>query len=161
MNTTRNNTTIAVTLLLLLCGCKGEHTEQATTQYVKTTTVSATNQGGTVSYPGKTRSKDDANLSFRVSGPISKVMVKEGEHVRKGQTIALMDPRDYQVQLSATQAEYEQVKADAERIIAMYEEGNTTASKNSPTTATSWPTPASMLRWTDTYRTYCTKQARP
>ena len=39
-----------------------------------------------------------------------------------------MDPRDYQVQLSATQAEYEQIKADAERVIALYEENGTTAS---------------------------------
>jgi RND family efflux transporter MFP subunit len=54
--------------------------------------------------------------------------VKAGDHVRKGQLLAAMDPRDYQTQLNATQAEYASIKADAERIIAMYNEESTTAS---------------------------------
>jgi RND family efflux transporter MFP subunit len=57
-------------------------------------------------------------------------LVKEGDHVRKGQVVAVMDSRDYRVQLAATQAEYAQVKADAERVMALYAEGNTTASNN-------------------------------
>ncbi|MBR1377708.1 MAG: efflux RND transporter periplasmic adaptor subunit [Bacteroidaceae bacterium] len=125
---TRHKLILTLSLLAMLVACKHEPNETNSIQYVKTAKATDTSQVGMVSYPGKTRSKDDANLSFRVSGPISRVLVKEGDHVSKGQTIALMDQRDYQVQLSATQAEYEQVKADAERIMAMYAEGNTTAS---------------------------------
>jgi RND family efflux transporter MFP subunit len=56
------------------------------------------------------------------------VFVKEGDYVRKGQLIATMDARDYRVQLEATQAEYAQIKADAERVIELYKEQATTAS---------------------------------
>ena len=42
--------------------------------------------------------------------------------------IAEIDSHDYEVQLEATQAEYDQIKADAERVISMYEEGAATAS---------------------------------
>lgn len=112
---------------LLITGCKNKK-ESDQTQYVKTEVAKGTGNFGTISYPGKTKSADEVNVSFRVSGPILKVYVKEGDHVKKGQLIATMDPRDYQVQLSATDAEYQNVKADAERIIAMYKEGNTTAS---------------------------------
>ena len=128
MKMARNKQILTLAILAMFVACKHEPNETNTIQYVKTTKVIGTSQYTQVSYPGKTRSMDDVNLSFRVSGPIIQVHVKEGQHVRKGQLIATMDPRDYQVQLNATQAEYEHVKADAERIIAMYEEGNTTAS---------------------------------
>ena len=79
------------------------------------------------SFAGLTRSADQVNVAFRVSGTISRVLVKEGDHVQQGQLIAIMDDRDYRLQLNATKAEYEQIKADAERVIAMYEDGSTTA----------------------------------
>lgn len=79
-------------------------------------------------FTGKTKAAHDVNLAFRVSGQIARVLVNEGDYVRKGQVVAEMDSRDYQLQLNATEAEYEQIKADAERVIALYGEGNTTAS---------------------------------
>lgn len=122
------NVACILVLAAAACACQNKNNESEHTQYVRTITVSGINEKLNLSYPGKTRPTDDINASFRVSGPITQILVKEGQHVRKGQLIATMDPRDYQVQLNATQAEYEQVKADAERIIAMYGEGNTTAS---------------------------------
>ena len=121
---------LATTVMIVLAmeGCKQKSDKVEDIQYVKTAVAVDANKDIRVNYPGKTRSADDINMSFRVSGPISRIHVKEGQHVSKGQLVASMDPRDYQVQLNATQAEYEQIKADAERIIAMYEEGNTTAS---------------------------------
>ncbi len=79
------------------------------------------------SFTGLVRPADVANVAFRVSGTISRVIVNEGDYVKKGQVLAIMDDRDYRVQLNATKAEYESVKADAERVIAMYEDGSTTA----------------------------------
>jgi RND family efflux transporter MFP subunit len=46
--------------------------------------------------------------------------------VRKGKTLAEIDPRDYGIQLAATEAEYRQIKAEAERIIELYEKGSVT-----------------------------------
>ena len=120
---------MTMTLLLILWGCGNkEKSKTERYQYVKTEVIRNTNRVNNVTFPGKTKSADDINVSFRVSGPIMKVYVKAGDHVRKGQLLAAMDPRDYQVQLNATQAEYESIKADADRIIAMYNEESTTAS---------------------------------
>lgn len=85
---------------------------------------------GATTFTGRTKSAQEVNLAFRVSGQIARVLVKEGDYVSKGQVVAEMDSRDYEVQLAATQAEYEQVKADAERVMALYAEGNTTASNH-------------------------------
>lgn len=119
---------IAATTICTLFGC-GEKKEKATEEvFVNTTEAVSTDKIGEISWPGRTKSVEDVNVAFRVSGPIKAIYVNEGDHVRQGQVIAEMDDRDYQVQLGATQAEYEHIKADAERVMAMYKEGNTTAS---------------------------------
>ncbi|MFI3262967.1 MAG: efflux RND transporter periplasmic adaptor subunit [Rikenellaceae bacterium] len=78
-------------------------------------------------YPGKVSSAADVNLSFRVAGVIDRVVVKEGDYVRNGQVVAYMDDRDYKLQLEATQAEYDGIKAEVDRIVALYEEQSVTA----------------------------------
>ena len=116
-----------VSLFLIACGNTQKGTE-GEPQYVKTAQAKRISDAAELSYPGKTKSSEEVNVAFRVSGPIQKVFVNEGQFVSKGQLIAQMDPRDYEVQLAATQAEYEQIKADAERVIALYKENGTTAS---------------------------------
>lgn len=117
---------IAASLTIMSCGSKQTQAEEV--QYVKTVQALRIGDAAELNYPGRTKSSEEVNVAFRVSGPIQHVLVEEGQFVKKGQLIAQMDPRDYQVQLTATQAEYEQVKADAERVIALYEDNGTTAS---------------------------------
>ncbi|MBQ4376434.1 MAG: efflux RND transporter periplasmic adaptor subunit, partial [Bacteroidales bacterium] len=74
------------------------------------------------SYPGRTEAGTSTDLSFMLVGTIDKLLVKEGDHVSRGQVLARLDTRDYQLQLKATQAEYNQVKAECERVIAMHAE---------------------------------------
>ncbi len=110
------------------CGKKEEKVDD--TPLVDVCEVKDVNGASKQTFTGKTKSASDVNLAFRVSGQIVRVLVNEGDHVSKGQVVAEMDARDYQVQLNATQAEYEQIKADAERVMALYADGSTTASNN-------------------------------
>lgn len=105
------------------CSLKKEHTQE--TPLVRLVEAETSVSGGMSSFPGKTYPSDVSNVAFRVSGTIESVLVKEGDHVRRGQVIARMDSRDYQVQLDATRAEYESVKAECERIIALYNDNGT------------------------------------
>ena len=112
-----------------LTACGGGKTQSSDdVRYVKTVKAERISDAAELSYPGKTKSSEEVNVAFRVAGTLQRVLVREGQYVRKGQLIAELDPRDYQVQLAATQAEYEQVKADADRVIALYGENGTTAS---------------------------------
>ena len=105
--------------------------EQSTVEVplVRLSQVQQVSESAHTSYPGRTQAVNTSNVAFRVSGTLLEVKVKEGDAVREGQVIALMDDRDYQVQLAATEAEYEQIKADCERVIALYQDGSTTAQK--------------------------------
>lgn len=110
------------------CGNKSESVVEP--PLVDVCEVNGLNGAGLQTFTGKTKSASDVALAFRVSGQIARVLVNEGDYVRKGQVVAEMDSRDYQLQVNATQAEYEQIKADAERVMNLYAEGNTTASNN-------------------------------
>ena len=111
--------------LLAACGEKEQATVDA--PLVRLTSVQRVSTAEHASYPGRTKAAQTANVAFRVSGTIDKVYVKEGDAIREGQVIAKMDDRDYRVQLAATEAEYNQIKADCERVIGLYEDGSTTA----------------------------------
>ena len=113
----------------MLTACSGQQAQSSDdVRYVKTVKARRIADAAELNYPGKTKSSEQTNVGFRVAGTIQRVLVSEGQYVKKGQLIAEMDPRDHQVQLAATQAEYEQIKAEAERVIALYNENGTTAS---------------------------------
>lgn len=67
-------------------------------------------------FSGIIKEAEEVNLAFRVAGPIEKIYVKEGDYVKEGQLIAEMDTRDYQIQLDAAQAQYDQVIAEVGRV---------------------------------------------
>lgn len=107
--------------LLGSTGCKQDKEQKEVIKTIKVDSAITYGEKKTVSFPGKVKAASEVNLAFRISGPITKINVTEGQFVRKGQVIAEMDSRDYAIQLSATEAEYKQIKAEAERIIQLHE----------------------------------------
>lgn len=116
--------------VLLVCGCgqKEENKVGEVVPSVRLVEAEAYGVGASQQYPGKVVSAADANVSFKVAGTLRHISVEEGQHVKKGQLLAEMDNTDYKVQLKATEAEYAQIKAEAERVIGLYQDGGTTAS---------------------------------
>lgn len=73
-------------------------------------------------YPGTVRASREALLSFRVSGPLTEVKVKPGDHVSRGQILMEIDARDYrdnirvlEAQLDGADAALENARRDYER----------------------------------------------
>jgi len=56
------------------------------------------------SFPGRAKASQEVNLSFRVSGPLVEFPVDVGAVVAKGDLLAKIDPRDYQVALQNAEA---------------------------------------------------------
>lgn len=102
----------------LLASCNSSTKDAREYQTVKIDTVTSANGQTYLQYPGKVKAAQDISLAFRVSGTIRKIYVKDGARVQAGQLLAELDPTDYQVQLDATEAEYKQIKAEAERVMA-------------------------------------------
>lgn len=111
---------LAVGIGMCLSACRSSEEEQQTTMMVKAETVKSYRNELRTTYPGRIRAAADVDLSFRVSGPLVHMPAEVGRYVRKGDLIAEIDPRDYELQFKATEAQYNQVKAEAERVIELY-----------------------------------------
>lgn len=112
--------------VLFFFSCSGRTSEKESKYTVKIDTLRFTDAQVSLQFPGRVKSSEDINIAFRVPGTIKKILAGEGEHIRKGELLAELDPTDYKVQLQATEAEYKQVKAEAERVIALYKDQGTT-----------------------------------
>ncbi|MGR8950468.1 MAG: efflux RND transporter periplasmic adaptor subunit [Gammaproteobacteria bacterium] len=66
-------------------------------------------------FPGTAKAAQEVELSFRVSGPLIALPVKVGDVVQKGDVIAQIDPRDYQVKARNVRGQLDQVKAQLTR----------------------------------------------
>jgi len=63
----------------------------------------------------------ELNLSFRIGGPLIQFPVKVGDGVQKGQVLARIDPRDYDVGLRQAQGQLEETRASVQRAESDYE----------------------------------------
>jgi len=113
-------------LMFIVSACTQKTTNEKAIQTVKIDTVRVYGEHERSTFPGKVKAASDVNLAFRISGPVAKVYVDAGSAVKRGQVLAEMDARDYVIQLSATEAEYNRIKAEADRVVALYEKGSAT-----------------------------------
>ena len=117
----REHALFALALTLLVAGCgKEEAPEQIVARPVKAIKVGDVAQVGGRSFPGQARATREANLSFRVSGPLITFPVKVGDEVEEGRVLARIDPRDYQVNLSNVQGQLDRAKAKLARAESEY-----------------------------------------
>ncbi len=71
-------------------------------------------------FPGFAEAQEYSYLDFRVSGMIITMNVDQGWNVRKGDLLALLDPRDYTLRVSATEASWRQSSLQLERYANLY-----------------------------------------
>lgn len=71
----------------------------------------ASNKAFNTSYSATVRGRYDAAILPQVSGTIWKVMVREGQHVRKGQSLFVIDQVPYRAALNTAEANVEVAKA--------------------------------------------------
>jgi multidrug efflux pump subunit AcrA (membrane-fusion protein) len=106
---------------ILIIGCGEE--EKETTQVVKpvkTVTVSGFGEGE-ITFPATVEAGEKLLMSFRIPGRIVQLPVKEGEEVNRGQLIARLDPKDYQIAINEARAEFNKAEADLKRYQKLYE----------------------------------------
>jgi RND family efflux transporter MFP subunit len=118
--------------LLLSTACASEPADDAPIiRPVRYQEVFATGAGRTRSFSGTAQAGLETRLSFKVGGTIQQLDLEIGDRVNAGQTIARLDPTDYQLSvrdteaaLSRYQAESRQALADYERVRSLYENDN-------------------------------------
>ena len=124
-------TLIAMAAVLAMLGCEDAQEEPELIRPVRYVVVEGSDAATQRTYSGVAQSGQESRLSFQVSGQVLDVPINVGDTVKKGDTIARMDPTDYALQLQNAQASAAQsraqernAKATYERTRALYENQN-------------------------------------
>lgn len=100
---------------IMMTGCDKPVVTEASVRPVKTMMVGVVKNEDMRQYPAKVRATQRVKLAFQVGGRILKFPVKAGDHVKKGEIIAELDPRDYENALKSAAARFNESKTDFDR----------------------------------------------
>jgi len=107
---------------LLMVGCgKKEEAQEETVRSVRAMKVGDIEALTGRSFPGRARAAQEVDLAFRVTGPLVALPVKVGDEVEKGELIAQIDPRDFEVALRNAEGGLQSAKATMNRAKLDYE----------------------------------------
>ncbi len=100
--------------LIILTGCKPSTDETGTAPSLSVLTVSEQQVDLTETFSASIRGRQDVEIIPQVSGRITRLYVKEGERVRRGQVLAVIDQVPYQAALRMAVANVRAAKARVE-----------------------------------------------
>jgi len=89
----------------LLAACSRPAPPEEPVRSVKLLTVGVGALQSSLEYSGEVRARVESRLGFRVAGKIVQRQAELGQHVRAGQVLAQLDPRDYQLAADAARAQ--------------------------------------------------------
>lgn len=122
---TRSTLLLCITLCgLLLAACdEPEPVIAPHSRPVKTFVVHKNANSDSRRFPATVDAIRKADISFRVSGKINRILVKEGELVKKGQLLATLDDTDFRITLKDREASFKTAEANYERAKTLVEKG--------------------------------------
>jgi RND family efflux transporter MFP subunit len=111
---------------LFLTGCGEEETAQEieVVRPVKTLVVGGGDGGSTREFPGVVDATQKADISFRISGKLKSISIKEGDQVVEGQELAKLDQTDLKITLADRKASYDTAKANFDRAAKLVKKGH-------------------------------------
>ena len=121
----RNLILFAVLIVMASCGQKQEVVKKESDSIrVKTKVVQTVNSLSNLRYSGTVEAAQTIPLTFQSSGTVEQVLVQEGDVVRKGQLLAVVNKSDNQNIYNSSLASYEQAKDAYDRMKQVYEKGS-------------------------------------
>lgn len=108
---------LIVAVSIIACSPETEPTQE-TVKPIKIFTVEASPLAGTKEYVGRAAPSQSVELSFRVSGRLVEVPVRQGDTVVEGQVVARLDRRDIENREKAILSQLEQAQAILDQMTA-------------------------------------------
>ncbi len=98
--------------VLLLAGCRQQEAEDTAPADFETMTVTKSDLVLEQSYPASIEGRQSVKIIPRVEGYLREVRVKEGQQVRRGQVLFVIDQSAYQAEVKAASANVEVARAN-------------------------------------------------
>jgi len=121
---------VAFAVAALLAACGKAPPPEEPLRAVKVVTVAQGTYASGYEYAGEVRARVESRLGFRVGGKITQRAVEPGQRVARGQLLAQLDARDYQLaadaaraQVSSATTQRDLAAADLKRYQGLREQG--------------------------------------
>lgn len=110
----------------VLTGCGKQHQATVKEPVIRPALTEVVGNGvnHNLSYNGVVRAVERADLSFRIGGNLTEVLVEKGDAVTKGQRLARLDDRDAELALASAQFELDNIEVEYQRAKVLFEQSN-------------------------------------
>ena len=106
---------IPISMILMACSQEAPENLREAIRPVKIFQVQSSDASMLRKFPAQVHSAERAELAFRVSGELQRLPVTAGIEVRRGDVLAILDPRDYQILVDDRKARYLLAKSQFQR----------------------------------------------
>ncbi len=121
----KNLILFAILIVMASCGQRQEPVKKEVASIkVKAKAVTTVNSMSNLHYSGTVEASQTIPLTFQSSGTVEQVLVQEGDAVRKGQLLAVVNKSDNQNIYNSALAMYEQAKDAYDRLKQVHEQGS-------------------------------------
>ncbi len=111
---------LSVLFILPACSTQEDATAEAPIRPVRYEQVSIAGEGRMRSFSGTAQASTESKISFKVGGTIKQVAIKVGDRVNKGNTIATLDTKDFELQMQQADASLQRSQAEERNANARY-----------------------------------------
>ncbi|WP_298367117.1 efflux RND transporter periplasmic adaptor subunit [uncultured Lutibacter sp.] len=117
---------LAITSLVLFFGCseKKEETKKVKIYKVEVAKITANTEKEVLNYSGTIEADNTVSLGFMASGRVSNILVQEGQKVKKGQLLAIIDATSYKNAFDIANAGLELANDNYTRLEQLYIKGS-------------------------------------
>ncbi|HEY3370622.1 MAG TPA: efflux RND transporter periplasmic adaptor subunit [Prolixibacteraceae bacterium] len=118
---------ILLAILVAMASCQAKQATEKkviSTIHVKAKTVILVNGQSNLRYSGTVEASQTIPLTFQSTGTVEQVLVEEGDAVRKGQLLAVVNKADNQSIYNSSLATYQQAKDGYDRLKQVYDKGS-------------------------------------
>jgi len=102
------------------CGEKEDVEAPPPVKPVKLFSIDSGQEALTMTLPGRVRAARRSELSFKVSGPLEKLPVEEGQLVKEGDLVAQILPRDFRTAINQAKAQEREADQQYQRYKELY-----------------------------------------
>lgn len=122
------NTILALASLLILQACGNSEKKEARIMAddiipVEVMDIEKFSGDKTIAVSGQFSTDDETIMSFKTGGIVSKVLVKEGDKIRKGQLLATLDLTEIKSMVNQAKMAYEKAERDLKRVTSLNKDG--------------------------------------
>lgn len=98
---------------LAVAGCEKEQPDVVPQiRAIKSYTITEVASGQTRKFSGQVYATDSSTLSFQVGGNVKEMRINQGDRVKKGQVLAVLDKQPYQLDVQSAEADLQKARAE-------------------------------------------------